>query len=117
VKIDGKRAYKMARAGKAPELKSKQLVIKEMELLDFAPDQITVRVVCSKGTYIRALARDIGADLGSGAHLTALRRTRVGDARIDQCRSVTDVIEWLKEVEIEIPDKNDDNNNNDDENP
>jgi tRNA pseudouridine55 synthase len=115
VKIDGKRAYKMARAGKAPELKAKQLVIKEMELLSFAPDEITVRVVCSKGTYIRALARDIGADLGSGAHLTALRRTRVGDARIDQCRSVTDVIEWLKEVEIEIPDQTD--KKDDDENP
>ena len=118
VKIDGRRAYKMARAGHAPELKAKQLVIKEMELLSFAPDEITVRVVCSKGTYIRALARDIGADLGSGAHLTALRRTRVGDACIDQCRSVTDVIEWLKEVEIEIPDQEPQNgkNKHDDDN-
>ena len=77
-KVDGHRAYKMARKGKTVELKAKELVIDEIELLAFEPQKITVRVVCSKGTYIRALARDIGVALGSGAHLTALRRTRVG---------------------------------------
>lgn len=88
VKIDGQRAYKMARKGQTPELKAKTLVIDEIELLDFAPDRLTLRIVCSKGTYIRALARDIGEALGSGAHLTALRRTRVGEFTIDRCMSV-----------------------------
>lgn len=77
-KVDGNRAYKMARTGQEVELKPKVLVIDELELLSFAPTELTVRVVCSKGTYIRALARDIGLALQSGAHLTALRRTRVG---------------------------------------
>ena len=104
VKVDGHRAYKMARKGKAPELKPKILVIEEIELLDYAPDSITIRVVCSKGTYIRALARDIGEALGSGGHLTALRRTRVGDVSIDRCMSVDDAVAWLNDVPIEMPD-------------
>ena len=87
-KVDGKRAYKSARAGVEVELKPRTLVIDEIELLEYAPESITVRVVCSKGTYIRALARDIGAALASGAHLTALRRTRVGDIGIADCVSV-----------------------------
>lgn len=90
VKIDGQRAYKMARKGQTPELKAKTLVIDDIELLEYAQDQISLRIVCSKGTYIRALARDIGEALGSGAHLTALRRTRVGDFTIDKCISVDD---------------------------
>ncbi|MDE6490024.1 MAG: tRNA pseudouridine(55) synthase TruB [Muribaculaceae bacterium] len=104
VKVDGRRAYKIARTGKEPELKAKLLVIKEIELLEFAPESITVRVVCSKGTYIRALARDIGQALGSGGHLTALRRTRVGDITVGQCRSVDDTVQWLREVDITWPD-------------
>lgn len=103
VKVDGHRAYKMARKGQAPELKAKVLVIDELELMEYAPDSITVRVVCSKGTYIRALARDIGEALGSGAHLTALRRTRVGDVRVEQCMAVADAAAWLNEVEITWP--------------
>lgn len=103
-KIDGKRAYKMARKGDAVELKPKILVIDEIELLEYSPESITIRVVCSKGTYIRALARDIGAALGSGGHLTALRRTRVGDVTIDRCLSLDDVVSILREVEIETDD-------------
>ena len=61
---------------------------------------ITIRVVCSKGTYIRALARDIGQALGSGAHLTALRRTRVGDVRAEECLSMETFPEWLEQQEI-----------------
>ncbi len=61
-------------------------------------------MLCSKGTYIRALARDIGLALGSGAHLTALRRTRVGKALIDDCMTVDNAIQWLRDVEIEFPD-------------
>ncbi len=104
VKVDGKRAYKMARKGQTPDLKPKTLQIDELQLLDFKPQEITVRVLCSKGTYIRALARDIGLALGSGAHLTALRRTRVGKALIDDCMTVDNAIQWLRDVEIEFPD-------------
>lgn len=106
-KIDGKRAYKMARKGDTVELKPKILVIDEIELLEYSPESITIRVVCSKGTYIRALARDIGAALGSGGHLTALRRTRVGDVTIDRCLSLDDAVSMLREVGIETDDDTD----------
>ncbi len=105
VKIDGRRAYDMARKGREVNLKPKTLVIDEIELLDFAPEKITVRVVCSKGTYIRALARDIGEALESGAHLTALRRTRVGDVGIADCLTIDMVAELIRTVEIEMPDE------------
>ena len=97
-KIDGKRAYDLARRGKEVELKPKVLVIDTIELLSFDPEamQATIRVVCSKGTYIRALARDIGQALGSGAHLIALRRTRVGDIRVEDCMKVEDFPGWLE---------------------
>ena len=87
VKVDGKRAYKLARKGEEVELKPKLLVIDEIEVLAFDAQtmQLTIRVVCSKGTYIRALARDIGQKLNSGAHLIALRRTRVGDTKVEDC--------------------------------
>lgn len=100
-KIDGKRAYKMARKGDVVELKPKILVIDEIELLEYSQQEIKIRVVCSKGTYIRALARDIGAALGSGGHLTALRRTRVGDVAISDCLPLDAAVEMLQEVEIE----------------
>lgn len=92
VKINGKRAYEYARKGQQAdvEIKPKLLVIDEIELLNFDAEkmQLTLRVVCSKGTYIRALARDIGERLHSGAHLIALRRTRVGDYTIDRCITI-----------------------------
>lgn len=105
-KVDGKRAYIMARKGKEVELKAKVLVIDEIELLDFKPEEITVRVVCSKGTYIRALARDIGLALGSGAHLTALRRTRVGDVKVDDCMSVDAAVDMIANAEVVMPEEN-----------
>ena len=97
-KVDGHRAYDLARKGKEVELKPKVLVIDEIELQSFDPEamQATIRVVCSKGTYIRALARDIGQALDSGAHLIALRRTRVGDVRVEDCLQVEDFPGWLK---------------------
>ncbi len=104
IKVDGKRAYHLARKGVDVELKPKVLVIDEIELLDYSPEEIKVRVVCSKGTYIRALARDIGQALGSGGHLTALRRTRVGDYSIDSCLTVEQAAELIKTTEIEMPD-------------
>lgn len=108
-KIDGHRAYKMARKGEQPELKAKTLVIDEIELTDYAQDKITIRIVCSKGTYIRALARDIGLALGTGAHLTALRRTRVGNICIKDCLSVEDATKLLENTEITIPEDADEN--------
>lgn len=140
VKVEGKRAYDLARKDKDLELKPKVLVVEEIELLEASLEavteqphennaetvlprsgmrnkafltspaaptdtasypSITIRVVCSKGTYIRALARDIGEALGSGAHLTALRRTRVGDVRIEDCLTMDAFPEWLEQQEIE----------------
>ena len=97
VKVDGKRAYDLARKGQEVELKPKLLVIDEIEILGFDETamQLTLRVVCSKGTYIRALARDIGEKLNSGAHLIALRRTRVGDRRIEDSLSIEQFEELL----------------------
>lgn len=103
VKVDGKRAYELARKGKEPELKPKILVIDEMELLEYSQQSITVRVVCSKGTYIRALARDIGQALGTGGHLTALRRTRVGNVTVDGCLSVDNTLNLIAEQPVEMP--------------
>lgn len=105
-KVDGQRAYHAARKGREVELKPKTLVIDQIELLEYSPESITVRVVCSKGTYIRALARDIGQALGSGAHLTALRRTRVGDVVIDECLTMPLAEELIRTVEIEYPETN-----------
>lgn len=102
-KVDGKRAYKMARKGKEVEIKPKELVIDEMELLSANLPEITVRVVCSKGTYIRALARDIGEALQSGGHLTALRRTRVGEVRAEDCEAVDGLVGRLKTEPVELP--------------
>ena len=96
--IDGHRAYKMARKGEDIELAPKPIHIDEIELTDFNPEtmQLSIRVVCGKGTYIRSLARDIGAALGSGAFLTALCRTRVGDVRIEDCLTFDDFPQWLE---------------------
>ena len=97
-KIDGKPAYKLARKGQDVEIRPKTLVIDEIEVLHCGlPDEPTlqIRVVCSKGTYIRALARDIGVALDSGAHLTALRRTRVGDITVDKCLTLEALVEKL----------------------
>lgn len=103
-KVDGKRAYDLARKGEEVELKPKLLVIDEIELLecDMAKMEIKIRVVCSKGTYIRALARDIGEALGSGAHLTGLIRTRVGDVKLEDCLDPSAFAEWIDRQEIEI---------------
>ena len=96
-KVDGHRAYKLARKGEEVELKPKILVIDELEILNFDAEQmqLQLRIVCSKGTYIRALARDIGQALQSGAHLIGLRRTRIGDIRVEQCMQVEDFEPWL----------------------
>lgn len=105
VKVDGKRAYQLARQGEIPELKAKLLVIDEIEVLGFQPETmaLTLRIVCSKGTYIRALARDIGQALNSGAHLTALRRTRIGDTRVENCINIEQFQAILDSLQIITP--------------
>ncbi len=97
VKVDGKRAYDYARDGQEIELKPKLLVIDDIEVLDFTLPLLKIRVVCSKGTYIRALARDIGLSLGSGAHLVALERTRIGDVRLEDCWQIDDLMLHVEE--------------------
>lgn len=103
VKVDGHRAYRMARKGGDVELQAKPIHIDEIELTDFSPAtmQASIRVVCGKGTYIRSLARDIGKALGSGAFLTALCRTRLGDICLDACIAMEDFPQWLETIEIE----------------
>lgn len=98
--VDGKRAYELARKGEEVQLKAKTLVIDEIELVECNLPDIVIRVVCSKGTYIRALARDIGEVLQSGAHLTGLERTRVGETTLADCMNIEEFTEWLEGVEV-----------------
>lgn len=102
-KVGGKRAYKLKRKGQDVELKAKTLQIDEIELTSFDRErmQMSIRVVCGKGTYIRALARDIGQALGSGAFLTALCRTRLGNVRVEDCLTLDAFPEWLDAQTIE----------------
>lgn len=102
-KINGERAYSLKRAGEEVTLKPKAVRIDEIELTDFNKDlmQMSIRVVCGKGTYIRSLARDIGRALGSGAYLTSLCRTRVGEVRIEDCITLDDFPQWLEQQDIE----------------
>lgn len=103
VKVNGDRAYALLRAGENVTLKPKSVRIDEIELTHYDDEtkQLGLRVVCGKGTYIRSLARDLGRALGSGAFLTELRRTRVGDFTVDNCVSFENFREWLEQQEIE----------------
>ncbi len=101
-KVDGKRAYDLARKGKEVPLKAKTLVIDEIELLECRLPDRKIRAAGSNGTFFRALARDIGRALDSGAHLTELRRTRVGDVRVEECLSVADFPAWLDRQKLEV---------------
>ena len=103
-KVDGKRAYKMMRKGEEVNLKEKTLRIDEIEVISFDKDQmrLTLRVVCSKGTYIRALARDIGVALNSGAYLVELCRTRVGNTKLENCITLDGFQDWLDKQDIEV---------------
>ena len=101
--VNGKRAYQLSRKGREVTLAPKTVHIEEIELSHYDEQlkQATIRVVCGKGTYIRSLARDIGEALGCGAYLTALRRTRVGDVRVEQCHDFDTFETWLNQQEIE----------------
>ena len=97
-KVEGKRAYELARDGSDMQLAAKKVQIDEIELLAYELPKVTLRVVCGKGTYIRSLARDLGEALESGAHLTRLERTRIGDVRIEECINPEEFQQWLEKV-------------------
>ncbi|MDT4859351.1 tRNA pseudouridine synthase B [compost metagenome] len=96
IKVDGKRAYESARKGKELELKSREVQVEVFELDISTFPEVGFRVVCSKGTYIRSLARDFGAALNSGGHLTALRRERIGDFRVAEALTVDQAVNRIK---------------------
>lgn len=102
--VNGKRAYQLSRKGKEVTLAPKMVHIEEIELTSYDDEtkQVGIRVVCGKGTYIRSLARDIGEALGCGAYLTALRRTRVGNVRVEDCHDFDTFETWLNEQQIEV---------------
>ncbi len=100
--VNGKRAYQLSRKGRDFEIKAKTVHIEELQLLHFDPElmQMSLRVHCGKGTYIRSLARDIGDRLECGAYLTSLCRTRVGDTRVEDCITLEAFPEWLDRQHI-----------------
>ena len=95
IRMGGRRAYEMAREGEEAPIQPRQISIPTFEITRFELPDIDFRIVCSKGTYIRSLARDIGEALGSGAHLTALRRTRVGEIKVEDCWTIEKFEEYL----------------------
>lgn len=96
VKINGRRAFDYARNNEEIEIKPKRITISEFELTRIAMPEVDFRIVCGKGTYIRSIARDFGAALDSGAHLKALRRTRIGNFRVEEAQQIDDVREVWK---------------------
>ena len=103
VKVEGKRAYKYARNGKDLELKPKPVTIKEIEFISLKDNILKFRVVCGKGTYIRSLARDIGQALNSGAHLIELRRTRVGEFKLEEALSIDEAVDKIAHTPLTFP--------------
>lgn len=96
IKKDGKRLYEIARKGETVEIQPRQVSVLEFEITSVNLPEVTFRIVCSKGTYIRSLAHDFGVALNSGAHLSSLRRTRIGDFNVDKALTVEKFIENLK---------------------
>lgn len=97
--INGTRAYEFARKGENVEIKSATVHIKEIEIISTNLPDIVLRIVCSKGTYIRSIARDLGLELQSGAHLTNLCRTRSGNFLIGNCLDINNLEDFLKNIE------------------
>jgi len=94
-RVDGNRAYDLARAGKEVELKPKKIVISDFEIVQINLPEVHFRISCSKGTYIRSIAFDLGKNLNNGGHLTALRRERIGDYDLKNARSIEEWIEII----------------------
>ncbi|MFM7431442.1 MAG: tRNA pseudouridine(55) synthase TruB [Flammeovirgaceae bacterium] len=91
IKIDGKRAYKLARKGAGIELKPREVTVSEFEITSIEKPKIGFRIVCSKGTYIRSLARDFGNELGVGAYLASLCRTRIGNLKLEEAKTLEEI--------------------------
>lgn len=100
--IDGKRAYEFARQGVAKEMTPVTVYFREVELLSFNMPEVTVRLLCSKGTYIRSFARDLGLSLGSGAYLSALERTSIGSFTLDDAYTLESFAEHLKKLNSKL---------------
>ncbi|WP_175578703.1 tRNA pseudouridine(55) synthase TruB [Tenacibaculum aiptasiae] len=98
IKKDGKRLYELARKGETTEIKSREITISEFEITNIRANKVDFRVVCSKGTYIRSLAYDFGLALNSGAHLSALRRTKIGNFSVSDGLSIDN---FIKSLEVE----------------
>ncbi|HBJ76714.1 MAG TPA: tRNA pseudouridine(55) synthase TruB [Porphyromonadaceae bacterium] len=101
-KVEGKRAYKMAKEGEVPELRPKKVTIHEVEILKFSLPEVVLRVSCSKGTYIRSLARDLGIALQSGAYLTDLIRTKVGEVELKDCLKIEEFLPEIKAMDVKV---------------
>lgn len=97
IKVKGKRAYEAAREGKTLELKAREIEIQEFEIDADNFPEISFRVICSKGTYIRSLARDFGLEVGSGAYLSELRRTKIGEFSVDNAETVENMVQKIKD--------------------
>ena len=96
VKVDGKRAYKSARKGEKVKIDPRTITIHEFEITSIDLPKVTFRVKCSKGTYIRTLANDFGKALGVGAHLSALRRTAIGDFRVEDALTIDELTDRIQ---------------------
>ncbi|MDX6745758.1 tRNA pseudouridine(55) synthase TruB [Polaribacter sp. PL03] len=100
IKKDGKRLYELARKGETTEIKARTVTVSTFEITKINLPEVAFRIVCSKGTYIRSIAFDYGLALNSGAHLTALRRTKIGNFSVNDALSVEEFIENLKETSV-----------------
>ena len=96
IKKDGKRLYELARAGQTTEIKSRKIIISEFEITKINSQKIEFRIICSKGTYIRSLAHDFGIALNSGAHLSALRRTKIGAFSVENAKTIDSFLTELR---------------------
>ncbi|MDZ7648768.1 MAG: tRNA pseudouridine(55) synthase TruB [Cytophagales bacterium] len=96
IKVDGKRAYKLARKGKDIELKPREVAIQAFDIIEIKKPAVSFRIVCSKGTYIRSIARDFGNDLGVGAYLTDLCRTRIGEFMLKDAKTIDEINSMLQ---------------------
>lgn len=97
IKKDGKRAYELARQGKEVKLEARKIAIKEFEITSVALPVVSFRVVCSTGTYIRSLANDFGAELGCGAYLSKLCRTRIGGFSLEKSANMQEAEEMIRQ--------------------
>ena len=102
IKIGGKRVYELARKGKEVKLEPRPVVIREFEIVSLEPPVLGFRVVCSTGTYIRSLANDLGAALGCGGYLSSLRRTRIGEYRVEQAMTMEAAEEYIGAIHGDV---------------